>query len=114
VGPFSEVFGGTFPAEIWQAFMSAALADQPALSFIPPDPSLWPTPRMVDENGREGPVIVAPPPTAAPAPAPAPNAATPPPARRRRRAPATTVPPTSTPPPTGQQGGHGGGQGGGG
>jgi penicillin-binding protein 1A len=118
VGAFNEVFGGTYPAEIWKAFMSAALAGQPAPSFIPPDPSLWPTPRMVDENGREGPVIVAPPPppaAAAPAPPPnAPNVATPPAGgRRRRRPPSTTVPPTSAPPPT-QPGGQGGGHGGGG
>jgi penicillin-binding protein 1A len=116
VGGVGEVFGGTYPAEIWQAFMSAALAGQPAPSFIPPDPSLWPTPRMIDENGREGPVAVAPPPVAvAPAPpAPAPNVATPPAGgRRRRRAPTTTVPPTSAPPPS-QPGGNGNGHGGGG
>jgi penicillin-binding protein 1A len=31
-----RVFGGTYPAQIWQRFMAAALADEPVLEFAPP------------------------------------------------------------------------------
>lgn len=41
------VYGGTYPAEIWHTFMSAALAGQPAESFPQPDLSVLPPPRYV-------------------------------------------------------------------
>lgn len=34
-----NVFGGTYPAQIWHAFMQPALAEQPALEFRPPPTS---------------------------------------------------------------------------
>ena len=37
-----QVFGGTYPAIIWQKFMTSALAGQPVIPFIPPDEKLWP------------------------------------------------------------------------
>lgn len=41
------VYGGTYPARIWHEFMSQALAGQPVLSFIPPDPSLIPPGKFI-------------------------------------------------------------------
>jgi penicillin-binding protein 1A len=35
-----EVTGGSFPAQIWQRFMKAAVADRDTGSFTPPDPEL--------------------------------------------------------------------------
>ena len=38
-----KVFGGTYPAQIWQRFMSTALADQPTIPFHdPPVPATVP------------------------------------------------------------------------
>jgi 1A family penicillin-binding protein len=34
---FAAVFGGTIPALIWHDFMSAAMAGQPVVDFVPPD-----------------------------------------------------------------------------
>jgi len=52
VGRFSPVYGGTWPATVWNTFMSLALAGQPEVPFIPPDERLWPYGRYVSENGR--------------------------------------------------------------
>lgn len=37
------VYGGTYPAQIWQDFMAAALSGQPVLAFPPPDYSQIPS-----------------------------------------------------------------------
>jgi membrane peptidoglycan carboxypeptidase len=52
VGSFSEVFGGTYPARIWHAFMLGYLRDNPTLQFTAPDPALWPSGTYVGDKGR--------------------------------------------------------------
>ena len=52
VGKFSPVFGGTWPATVWQKFMTLALEGQPEVPFSPPDQKLWPYGKFVSENGR--------------------------------------------------------------
>jgi membrane peptidoglycan carboxypeptidase len=52
VGKFGPVFGGTWPATVWQKFMTVALDGQPELPFTPPDQKLWPFGKYVSENGR--------------------------------------------------------------
>lgn len=52
VGKYGPIYGGTWPALMWQNFMSFALAGQPDEPFIPPDPKLWPSGKYVSENGR--------------------------------------------------------------
>ncbi|HTK17220.1 MAG TPA: transglycosylase domain-containing protein [Acidimicrobiia bacterium] len=47
-----SVFGATYPADIWKAFMEAAHANLPVVDFIPPDEDLWPSPQRIDEFGR--------------------------------------------------------------
>jgi penicillin-binding protein 1A len=47
-----DVFGGTIPARIWDAFMSLALAPLPPASFTPPDDTLWPSSRYIAMTGR--------------------------------------------------------------
>jgi membrane peptidoglycan carboxypeptidase len=47
-----SVFGATYPADIWKAFMQAALANAPVVDFTPPDEALWPAPEHIDEFGR--------------------------------------------------------------
>ena len=42
VGKFGAVFGGTYPAIIWQKFMSSSLAGTPLESFILPDQASGP------------------------------------------------------------------------
>ena len=42
-----NVVGGTFPARMWSAFMTQALADRPVLGFAPPDPALVPAPTVL-------------------------------------------------------------------
>jgi penicillin-binding protein 1A len=94
------VFGATYPAHIWAAFMQAALAKEPVVDFIQPVESLWPAPARIDEFGRHvyysspGPVVTAAPTTLAPVVTTT-LPFTPP-----------TVPPTTTPPtsPTGPPG----------
>ncbi len=51
VGEFSPVFGGTYPALIWQKFMTEALKGQPVIPFLKPDESLWPNPGQVNPKG---------------------------------------------------------------
>ena len=49
-----KVFGGTYPAMIWQKFMASMLANQPILQFAKPDETLWPEPsRVLPAGGRE-------------------------------------------------------------
>jgi penicillin-binding protein 1A len=52
VGRFGEVFGGTYPALIWQQFMTAALKGQPVRKFTAPDETLWPKPASITDKGR--------------------------------------------------------------
>jgi membrane peptidoglycan carboxypeptidase len=52
VGRLGAVYGGTYPAIIWQKFMSQMLIGQPLEPFISPDQRLWPAGRYVSENGR--------------------------------------------------------------
>ena len=54
VGTFGTIFGGTYPAIIWQKFMSEILKGQPVLEFTAPDESLWPKPAMVNQKGGRG------------------------------------------------------------
>ena len=67
-----NVTGGSYPARIWSAFMSGALASTPPTAFSPPDPSKWPAPQAIGEL-PPGTVLpgAAPPPAPAPGPAPA-------------------------------------------
>ena len=37
-----DVVGGSYPAQIWSAFMGAALAPLPVVDFTTPDPGLMP------------------------------------------------------------------------
>jgi membrane peptidoglycan carboxypeptidase len=107
-----EVFGGTYPARIWQAFGAAMLQGTPPRAFPPAGPVCDRPGTFVDD----GPRVESPPPPAGdsgpsdenavtpsdttpapvttpqPAPAPAPPAAPPPPA------PAPAKPPKPTPP----------------
>ena len=59
-----KVFGGTYPAQIWQRFMSAALAGRPAVPFHdPPAPTTTTTippflPR--DPDAAPGPTVIVP------------------------------------------------------
>jgi penicillin-binding protein 1A len=60
--------GGNYPARIWGAFMTAALADAPPLGFPPPNPFLWPGAQTIGEFGPAVPPGSAPPPAPAPPP----------------------------------------------
>jgi penicillin-binding protein 1A len=53
VGEFGDVFGGTYPALIWKAFMDPAHEDRPMEAFPEPDPELWPDSAYVDDEGRD-------------------------------------------------------------
>ncbi len=95
-----DVYGGTFPARIWHAFMSSALANSPVLQFASPDPTLI----------GPGTYLLAPYATGSAPPPPPPNATPPPPTTTTTipGGPTTTAPltattsppPTTTPPPT--------------
>jgi len=53
------VYGGTWPAKIWQQFMAAAQADQPPVDFVPPPPSTATTiPETVVTSPDEAPLPV--------------------------------------------------------
>ncbi|MDA8081165.1 MAG: transglycosylase domain-containing protein [Actinomycetota bacterium] len=41
------VYGGTYPAEIWHAYMSQALAGLPIVNFPPPNPALIPPGKFI-------------------------------------------------------------------
>ena len=47
-----QVFGGTYPARIWQAFMSAELAGQPALPLPPAGPVCDRPGASITDGGR--------------------------------------------------------------
>ncbi len=54
VGEFHPVYGGTYPAIIWQKFMTEALKGEPVIPFSAPDESLWPKPAQVNPKGGRG------------------------------------------------------------
>jgi penicillin-binding protein 1A len=47
-----SVFGATYPADIWAAFMKAAHKDLPVVKLIPPNEAKWPEQQQIDELGR--------------------------------------------------------------
>ena len=96
VGELGKVYGGTYPAIIWQKFMSAALKGQPVIPFTSPDESLWPKPASVNPKGGRGGAISerrrgpdTPPSSALPTDTTLPPTSVP-----------ATTPPTSGPPPS--------------
>ncbi len=98
VGEFSPVYGGTYPAIIWQKFMTEALKGQPVIPFSAPDESLWPKPAQVNPKGGRGapispprPAQDAPPPSSLPTDVPSPPVSVPP---------TSSPPPSTTPPPS--------------
>ncbi|MBK5289613.1 MAG: transglycosylase domain-containing protein [Acidimicrobiia bacterium] len=54
VGDIGTVYGGTYPAIIWQKFMTEALKDAPIIPFIKPNESLWPKPARINPVGGRG------------------------------------------------------------
>ncbi len=54
VGEFRPVFGGTYPAIIWQKFMTEALKGLPFIAFVAPDETLWPKAAQVNPAGGRG------------------------------------------------------------
>jgi penicillin-binding protein 1A len=83
-----DAFGGRAPARIWRAFMEPALAGQPVVDFVGPDPGLIPTSQYITENGRLARIDLPPPTTTTTSP---PTTTT---------LPATTTTPPSTTGPT--------------
>jgi membrane peptidoglycan carboxypeptidase len=76
VHALGNVFGGKYPAMMWNKFMTAATANLPPLDFTQPDEKLWPSSQYIDETGRHLRVIAAPPPpTLAPTSTPPSSAA---------------------------------------
>jgi len=49
-----QVFGGTYPAIMWQKFMASTLQGQPIIGFTAPDESQWPSPSYVNPDGGRG------------------------------------------------------------
>jgi penicillin-binding protein 1A len=47
-----RVSGGSYPAEIWAAFMQPAHDNLPVMQFNPPDEQQWPGAQRIDEFGR--------------------------------------------------------------
>ena len=47
-----RVSGGSYPAEIWAAFMQPAHENLPVVQFNPPDEAQWPGAQRIDEFGR--------------------------------------------------------------
>ncbi len=99
VGEFPRVYGGTYPAIIWQKFMTEALKGAPVVRFIAPNESLWPKPAPVNPKGGRGAAFVErapePPSTTVPGAGPTtsvPTVASPP-------VPSSTPVPTAAPPP---------------
>ncbi|MDQ4082178.1 MAG: PBP1A family penicillin-binding protein, partial [Actinomycetota bacterium] len=100
------VAGGTFPATIWNLFMSAAVAGTPALDFpLPSETVEWDSAQ--GEYAFEGPVETnesatspaAPPPPTTTAPPPTTTAPPPPPAPSPPPPPPAPPPPPPAPPP---------------
>jgi membrane peptidoglycan carboxypeptidase len=112
-----EVTGGSYPAQIWNAYMLVALANLDILTFpLPSD-----LPDLVLNSPPPAPVNTpAPTPTKSPEPSPSKTPKpSPEPVPTPTPKPTPTSPPTPTPPPTpsppgGNGGGGGGGSGGGG
>lgn len=52
VGSIGAVFGGTYPAMIWKAFMDAALRGRVVREFAKPNERLWPAAASITEAGR--------------------------------------------------------------
>lgn len=48
------VFGATYPAHVWAAFMKAALAKVPPTDFVAPDEKLWPRSQYIDDQKGRG------------------------------------------------------------
>ena len=48
-----SVFGATYPADIWKAYMEVAHEKLPVVDFIEPDENQWPSPGRIDEYGRK-------------------------------------------------------------
>jgi penicillin-binding protein 1A len=98
-----RVQGGTYPAQIWAAFMTPAHQNLPVVDFTPPDDKQWPRAQGIDEFGRSQrtlpPRAAAPSPTNAPAPTPTSVAGAP--AGPDPNAPVETVPPVVPIPPPG-------------
>lgn len=54
VGAVGQVFGGTYPAMVWKAFMDPAHEGLEPVAFTPPDETAWPRAGRVDEEtGRD-------------------------------------------------------------
>jgi penicillin-binding protein 1A len=101
-----RVSGGSYPARIFSAFMSQALAGLPALSFPAPNPKLIPKGKFINDPFSTHPATttttsstlpIAPFP-ADPGPEPAPEPAPPPPTTSTTKPPPTTT--TTKPPAT--------------
>jgi membrane peptidoglycan carboxypeptidase len=117
-GGLSTVTGGSFPAAIWTAFMSAALADQPVEEFAPPPdtvPTSEPAPDCpsVLPTGPDAPPLPSgcptPSPSESPTESPSPTTASPTEPSPTEPSPTsaeptqpTTEPTTDQPPPTSQ------------
>jgi penicillin-binding protein 1A len=96
----SQAFGGRYPAQIWGAFMSAALEGQPVVDFTPPDDAQIPSSQYITVNGRLAridPDFATPTSTTSTTAAPVTTTTGAPPTTV---APTTTVPPTTAPPPS--------------
>ncbi|HUW77798.1 MAG TPA: transglycosylase domain-containing protein [Candidatus Nanopelagicaceae bacterium] len=87
IGGLSSVFGGSFPAQIWTAYMKGALKGQPVLQFPPPVhiSGTLPTPVPVFKKGVPTTMPI---PGTSPTPTPTPTPTD------------TTLTPTPTPTPT--------------
>jgi len=102
VGQFSRLYGGTYPAMIWRAFMEPYLAGSPVIEFTEPNESLWPGSARVTPEGR-GPSSSRyrrSPATSTTTTTPAPTTAAPTTAAPTTTAPTTAPPTTTSPPPT--------------
>ncbi len=84
------VYGGTYPAEIWHAYMSQALAGQPALTFPQPNLALIPQGRFIVPIDSPGSIVV--PPTSSTTTTTGPNAGSGSPSTSS----STTIAPTTT------------------
>jgi penicillin-binding protein 1A len=107
VGSIGAVYGGTYPAMIWQRFMATAMDGQPVLPFTPPDTRAWPAARYITEDGRGAR-------TSSPSTTPSTRGGFffPPPSTPTVPPSTTTTPTVTTPPATGPQGnGPGNGRG---
>lgn len=92
-----SVFGGTYPAQVFRAFMTSELEGEAALDFPRPDPRLWGRPQFIDEKGGRSAVPVT---TTTTEPPPEETTTTPPTTAPPTTAPPTTAPPTTAPPPS--------------